>query len=306
MKILKISRLVITAGWLLALMLLHIVTLSGAQGAQPPDPNAPPRTELNVINPTSGARLYTLIYFPTESAPEERFPLLVLIPGGSAAGSASFLPPQAQRYADLGFLVVVFDADGRGQSTGIENDNGFIHQDGLAAVIERANALPQSDGRVVLLSQSYGVTMASGAMARYPELPFAFYVDWEGPANRDDTGGCDGAGLGHLQDHNCNDEGFWSEREASTFISQIDVPYQRVQSERDHVQPDNAHALLMINNATSQIYGGNGRAPWTRLNDEAPNQFYQSEIGIDWAPENLSVPSLLMSYLEEFLAEEIP
>ena len=97
----------------------------------------------------------------------------------------------------------------------------------------------------------------------------AFLIDWEGPANRNDTGGCDSSGTGHLQDvASCTDEAFWAQREASTFISQIRVPYQRIQSEKDHVQPDNAHAILMVNNAV------NGGVPWVRLNDYPPNQTY--------------------------------
>ncbi|MCX7609110.1 MAG: hypothetical protein N2049_07840 [Anaerolineales bacterium] len=58
------------------------------------------------------------------------------------------------------------------------------------------------------------------------------------------------------------------ERETSTFISQIRVPYQRLQSESDHVQPDNAHAILMVNNAVE------GGVPWVRLNNDAPSQTY--------------------------------
>ena len=66
----------------------------------------------------------------------------------------------------------------------------------------------------------------------------------------------------------CTDEAFWAQREASTFIAQIRVSYQRIQSEKDHVQPDNTHAILMVNNAV------NGGVPWVRLNDLPPNQTY--------------------------------
>lgn len=114
-----------------------------------------------------------------------------------------------------------------------------------------------------------GITMGAGALARHPDLPVAFLLDWEGPANRNDIGGCDSSGMGHLQQvASCSDETFWAQREASTFIGQIRVPYQRIQSAQDHVQPDNTHAILMVNNAV------NGGVPWVRLNDLPPNQTY--------------------------------
>lgn len=225
--------------------------------------------EARVTNPASGVALYVQLYRPAGAGP---WPALVLVPGGSAAGSQAFGPPEAQGYADLGFLVVVFDPDGRGRSAGVEDDGGFVHQDGLAAVVRYAAAHRNGDGRVVLASYSYGVTLASGALARHPDLPMAFFVDWEGPANRNDTGGCDEAGTGHLREAGCANEAFWAQREAATFMPEVAVPYQRVQTQRDHVQPDNGHALLLVNRATDRAYGGQGRAPWTRLNDLPPTR----------------------------------
>ena len=196
---------------------------------------------------------------------------MILVPGGSG-NSSPFRKPNSEFYAfaQAGYVVIVFDPDGRGKSGGTEDYDGFIQQDGLAAVIEFAATLPQVDAqRIGLISYSYGITMAAGALARHPDLPVKFLIDWEGPANRDDTGGCDGAGLGHLKEvASCTDEAFWSQREASVFIAQIRVPYQRIQSQEDHVQPDNDHAILMINNAVT------GGVPWVRLNDLPPNQTY--------------------------------
>ena len=91
--------------------------------------------------------------------------------------------------ADKGVAIVVFDPDGRGPSEGVDDDNGHLQQDGLAAVIEYAATLAEVDeSRIGLVSYSYGVTMAAGALARYPNLPVLFLIDWEGPANRNDTG----------------------------------------------------------------------------------------------------------------------
>jgi pimeloyl-ACP methyl ester carboxylesterase len=223
-----------------------------------------------VTNPTSGAALAVYVNLPAAAA-ELPVPALVLVPGGSGA-SSSFRKPNGEFYAfvQAGYGVIVFDPDGRGQSTGTEDYNGFIQQDGLAEVIRFAAALPGVDpSRIGLVTYSYGITLGAGALARHPDLPVKFLIDWEGPANRNDTGGCDAGSLGHLKEvASCTDEAFWAQREASTFISQIRVPYQRIQSEKDHVQPDNAHAILMVNNAV------NGGVPWVRLNDYPPNQTY--------------------------------
>jgi len=218
----------------------------------------------------------------------EALPTLVLIPGGTG-DSGDFLGARSERIqsmADERFVLVVFDPDGRGQSEGEEDQNGFTHQDGLAAIVRYVATLPEVDEtQIGLISYSYGVTMASGALARYPDLPVRFFIDWEGPANRNDTGGCDEDLTGHLIGHPCDDEDFWREREASTFALDLRVPYQRLQSEEDHAQPDNVHALLMIANATAEEHGGHGKAPWTRLNDLEPNTVYSVDSPPSMIPE---------------------
>ncbi len=227
------------------------------------------------------------VFYPQTWNGQTLLPALVLVPGGSG-NSGSFLKQTPDGSTvdvinQAGYVAVIFDPDGRGQSGGTEDYNGFIHQDGLAEVIRFAAAQPGVDpARIGLVTYSYGITMGAGALARHPDLPVKFLIDWEGPANRDDTGGCDSAGLGHLkQVASCSDESFWAQREASAFIGQIRVPYQRIQSEKDHVQPDNAHAILMVNNAV------NGGVPWVRLNNETPNQTYDSANPPAMLPESM-------------------
>jgi hypothetical protein len=76
------------------------------------------------------------------------------------------------------------------------------------------------------------------------------------------------------------------------------------QTEKDHVQPDTMHALLMINNATSTEYGGMGKSPWTRLNAYTPNTIYDFNA----PPEMLSeeeerkVTAFILSAAEELFA----
>lgn len=260
----------------------------------------------NVTNPSSGAVLFMAVYYPENWDGQTKLPTLVLVPGGSG-DSASFIkksPAGASTVSvinEAGFAAVIFDPDGRGKSQGAEDYDGFIQQDGLAEVIRSAAALPGVDSaRIGIVTFSYGITMGSGALARHPDLPVKFLIDWEGPANREDTGGCDSAGLGHLKTvASCADESFWVEREASTFISQVCVPYQRIQSEKDHVQPDYAHTVLMVNNAVQ------GESPWVRLNDETPNQTYSLDAMPRMLPESMDrqKDQLIARYAQELFGQ---
>jgi len=265
----------------------------------PYEPGPEPNTYW-VTNPTSGVPLWVEVMRPSDWD-GEALPALVLIPGGTDdSGAFTDERETGQLMADEGYTVVVFDADGRGRSKGEEDQCGYIHQDGLAAVIRFAAGLPEVDPeRIGLVSYSYGVTMATGALARYQDLPILFYVDWEGPANRNDTGGCDEDRVGHLKGRPCDDEEFWREREASTFALKMRVPYQRLQSAKDHAQPDVNHALLMIANATSSEHGGHGVSPWTRLNDLVPNTVYAEADPPRLPPKNLELKKLTLGYIAE-------
>jgi pimeloyl-ACP methyl ester carboxylesterase len=251
-----------------------------------------------VINQTNGNRLFVRLVHP-EGWSGGELPVLVLVPGGSGDSTDFLGAPRytASKLANEGYLVVVFDPDGRGQSEGEEDYNGYLHQDGLAYVIRFAASSPDAEmGQMGLISFSYGVTMAAGTLARYPELPVAFLADWEGPADRNDTGGCDEDHRGHLQDVvSCTDETFWAEHEALTFISDIEVPYQRLQSQKDHAQPDNDHAIAMVNAAIA------GSVPWVRLNDLPPNQTYDMADPPPMLPDSQDrdLAALLIPYLEE-------
>lgn len=232
----------------------------------PPGGLLQPGPEANsywVTNPTSGAKLYVRALYPG-GWNGENLPTLVLVPGGTG----TIDPNKARRLVDEGFLVVFSDPDGRGSSEGIEDLGGHVHQDGLATVIKGIASLPGVDAeRIGLVSFSYGITMASGALARYPDLPVAFLIDWEGPADRQDTTlGCQPSP--RIDWPACSDDAAWAEREALTFITKTRIPYQRLQTEKDHVQPDVSHAINMVNAA---IQGG---VPWVRINTLLPDQTY--------------------------------
>lgn len=199
-----------------------------------------------VTNPGTGARLWVTVVAPA-GVTDAPVPGVVMVPGGWADSSG--LIRDAQTVAAGGYLVVLFDPDGRGQSEGVEDYDGAGHQAGLAEVVRFAATLPSVDpGRLAIATNSYGVTMGAGALATYDDLDVDLLIDWEGPADRNDTGGCDDQGLGHIS-HDCSDEAWWGEREAATFIAAVDVAYVRLQSATDHAQPDGDHALRMINAA---------------------------------------------------------
>jgi pimeloyl-ACP methyl ester carboxylesterase len=254
-----------------------------------------------VTNQSTGDRLYVRLVYP-EGWDGNEIPVLVLVPGGSGDSTDFLGAPRytASNLANAGYLIVVFDPDGRGRSEGEEDYNGRIHQDGLASVIRFAANLPEAEkGHVGLISFSYGVTMAAGTLARYPELRVHFLIDWEGPADRNDTGGCDEDHRGHLQDVvSCSDEVFWEEHEALTFIRDIRIPYQRLQSQTDHAQPDNGHAIAMVNTAVA------GGVPWVRLNGLPPNLTYDAANPPAMLPDNLDrdLATLLIPYLEELFS----
>ena len=54
------------------------------------------------------------------------------------------------------------------------------------------------------------------------------------------------------------------------FIADIRVPYQRLQSQHDHVQRENTHAIDIVNAAVA------AGLPWVRLNEYPINQMYDA------------------------------
>jgi len=252
-----------------------------------------------VTNPMSDARLYVRVLGP-KNAPG-KLPALVLVPGGIGT-SANFTdkPNRAQVLADAGFVVVVFDPDGRGKSSGVENFGGRAHQDGLAAIIRFVATLEAVDAKKIgLVTYSYGITMASGALARHSTLAVKFLMDWEGPSDRNETTmGCRGVSATGIQWQPCDDEGFWREREAVNYIGRVRVPYQRIQSESDHVQPDNSHAIAMVNAAVQ------AHLPFVRLNDDTPNQTYDPAAPPVMLPEteDRKLEARIIKYAKELSA----
>lgn len=251
-----------------------------------------------IENPTSGIMLSSYLVIPnTEN--EERFKTVMLIPGGTGFGTNAYkednLTSNILTKNDIAYAF--FDPDGRGESDGEEDANGFIHQDGLFAVslALASNPFVNTD-ELGILSMSYGTTLAAGMLGRYPEeQPYKWYIDWEGPSAREyTTVGCKpNQNIDKSLNIECTDEEFWAERESVTFLEKIEIPYLRLQTAKDHVQASNEHAIDAINAAT------NGSSPWARLNKEAENQTYTYENQPTY-PEKIMETDYILEMFELF------
>ncbi|MAG54900.1 MAG: hypothetical protein CMJ83_01280 [Planctomycetes bacterium] len=235
-------------------------------------PMSAPLTETPlVVNPSSGVNLAVTIHVPASASPANPRPAVVMVPGDNDAGSG-FLPT-CRDLARLGYVAVHFDPDGRGQSTNggtytTEDYCGFIQQDGLHQILLLLAARRDVDAtRICVATHSYGVTMGSGALARYPDNPaVALMVDREGPAARFETAQQFG---GHVPVPVSNNL-FWSEREAIAFMPQVRSRYVRMQTEVDQhpPHPGNQHAIDL---ALAALPSNGGQATLSRIGLEWNN-----------------------------------
>jgi len=262
---------------------------------------------------------------------EGPFPVLIGIAGGD--GVYAFNQFEfSDRLRELGIVTVDFAPQGRGNSEGEDNFHGYVHQDDLKAVVDFVSGLPFVKGdHIGVISFSYGVALAAGALSRYPDMPVAFLIDWEGPSNpgRDLQRGIENnetwaintlARLSggekitaedywNLRIHGgaISDEKYWAERDAAHFARGLPCPYLRVQFDRDHVQGTSKSAMMeIINAATKHSH------QWTRCNDNPANiiyteielpkyHFHQYEAGEipGLGIANQSVEEVLLGYIEE-------
>ena len=263
-----------------------------------------------VVNPATGCSLYVHIHRPAYASAANRVPGVILAPSEDSYGSymdGSGLPDNIARD---GFVVLHFDPDGRGLSSAYPEDYyGFRHQDGMHACAEVLAAREFTDiTRLGVYSLSYGVTVASGMIARYPTPAMKFLLDWEGPADRyqsyQDSGG-------HVPVPP-DSESFWLEREAARFVKSVPSFYLRQQSLNDHNywRADKRHCIQLIDSATSTIHGGAGISSWTRVNDSIMNPANRTYTMTDpptWIPEAQEPQNLprVLLYLHE-LADMSP
>ncbi|UCG42226.1 MAG: hypothetical protein JSU73_10145 [candidate division WOR-3 bacterium] len=246
-----------------------------------------------VANPTSGCSLYVHIHRPEYAGSQNPVPGVVLIPDGNGAGTGYDSTGYADWLAEDGFAVLHFDPDGRGRSQPYpENYNGHVHQDGLRECFKTLASQDYVDpDDCGMFSKSYGITMASGAIARHQTRPeVRFLLDFEGPSDRYQT--CQDSG-GHIPVP-VDSQPFWVEREAARFMKKVRCPYLRLQTRTDHNPRirDNGHAVALIDSATNTAHGGSGISVWTRVNDSVmnePNQVYTLQDPPVWVSEDQSV-----------------
>ncbi|MBM4390541.1 MAG: hypothetical protein FJ090_05425 [Deltaproteobacteria bacterium] len=250
-----------------------------------------------VTSPATGEKVAYFVVTPGGAGP---WPVVVVVPGLNADARQSLVPGLTGAFTRQGMALVAFDPPGLGQSGGANDNGGKLAQAALLATLDAVS----KDGRfsaVGVVSRSFGVTAATGALARNPH-PAKFLVDWEGPPDRERSIGCRDKNsqpperLRHLGFGACNDEAYWADREAIEFVGKLGVPYQRVQTERDHVHPDNQHAVDMVQAALA------GGVPWVRLDDEPVNASIKSPSQVRFLPEESNFNTDIARYAQELFA----
>lgn len=223
------------------------------------------------------------------------FPMLIGCAWGDTAyafNNLSIFPA----LLEMGIAGIDFAPQGRMGSEGEDNYNGKIHQHDLIAVIEFAENLKFTNtDEIGLLTLSYGVVMATGALSEKPELPVMFLIDWEGPAcpGKDILDAAErsaewlnSSGFARLTGRMevgdpdtfvisgapLSDAEYWNERDAERFARTLPCPYLRIQAEEDHVQGNEKYHMMKIVNAVTQHAG-----QWSRVNDNPPNIIYTLE-----------------------------
>jgi hypothetical protein len=196
--------------------------------------------------------------------------------------------------------VVHFDPDGRGKSGGVEDYNGSVHQEGLAAVIAQATAdMPVDPGSVVVAGFCFGATMAAGALARHPELPIRLFLDWEGPVNRDDVRA--GAGvLGWALPADSATDAWWHGREELAVLDRVEAPYQRVEGIPNHLRLERSGCLAIVGRAVGRSQRDSSPPRWSRPNGNEANHLWTVGDPPRWLPR-LPAETAILPYLVELV-----
>jgi hypothetical protein len=313
------------------------------------------------ITAPDGNKIFVRSAFPTKGGPHPA--VIMVPGGIGSGTTLIEAPTTtaliAKGYAVITFNPEGRGSGQRGDLTseGSEDYNGHIQQDDLKSVIESAQTFTFVDAKSVgVVSLSYGVSLAAGCLARYADDPavrnIRFFVDTEGPSDSyvimadpwllDDVSVNDKTqnlydlfqryslyydetylSLNPSSPTVLADNAWWSERAALEYIGSIKVPYLRLQSEWDHMQPPNAtylvgfdrpplwyqnkHAVDMLNAAT------NGSCPWTRINGsdignapnatyshDAPPQYYSGSLEFEAVSSDFSLR--LVQTIEEMFA----
>jgi len=217
------------------------------------------------------------------------FPAVVVVPNVHSGSAASIRIAPYRHLVENGFVLVGFEPEGIGESTGEDTCWGPNHQADLKVVVEHIATLPYVDaGNIGLVSFSGAALLAGTTIGRYPDLPVAYWVDGEGPhdgsiiiSHQPDCGDL----CGHCNttiDPSPENVAWWAERSPVNFIGHYRGHYLRLQAEIDHAQGSGyfTHALTMNNTALA------GGVPWVRINlsdlDNPVNQTYPLNDPSQW------------------------
>jgi dienelactone hydrolase len=206
-------------------------------------------------------------------------PAVLLVPGLGAPGSAleGFREPlNAAEVVGLGAVAMTLDLSGRGKSWGVDTFGGPEHHADVRVALRHLASRHEVDAsRIGVVSFSLGCAAVAGALASPTCPPVAWWVDWEGPCDREIiTSG--GRMMDPAMGHAMEDDTYWRPREAVRHVGQIGCPYLRYQSRADHAQPGELrHAERMIRAASA------GQLPWFQLNDHARGAVPEAAV---WPP----------------------
>jgi len=192
-------------------------------------------------------------------------PAVLAVPGlgqSSAYFERWSSPIHLAEIARMGMIAVAVDLSGRGESWGVEDYGGPIHQDDVLSTLSEMVTWSGVDPRHLgVLSHSLGCAAVAKALAAPNRPEVQWWIDVEGPSDREIiTAG--GKIMEPADGHLMHDETYWNPREAYRWVGEARVGYLRVQGLRDHAQPGEfRHAKRMLEVAA------NGSLPWFRLNE---------------------------------------
>jgi hypothetical protein len=314
----------------LGLLCLYLF-ISGCTGGEEvtavtAQPTAEPETEISFpdsgpallsIPSLNGNQIQVRITKPEGDGP---FPALIGVAGGN--DYFAYKAEMTSGLQEMGIVAVDFAPQGRGGSEGEDNFYGPVHQDDLKAVVdfigEQAFVQPDNIG---ILTYSYGIVLATGALSRYPDMPVAFLIDWEGPASpgKDLMRGLENgeawasdlilllSGKTEMSREEMesfvihggaiSDEAYWADRDAARFAEDLPCPYLRVQFDVDHAQGRYKYHMMEIINAATEKSG-----QWTRCNDNPPNIMYYEEDLAEYhflTYDDGTVDNVLLGYVDE-------
>lgn len=232
------------------------------------------RSEELWITAQDGEKIYAHLHIPLKACLNNKFPTLILVQDGFK-GSQEFDDPNfifsANYLAIKDMVVMHFDLEGTGKSSGETDFGGFKSQDDLITVLNFIRHQPEIDeNEISILSFGTGTTIVTGALARYPKVNVKYLIDIEGYVDRYDP-------YNPLTfSYSLTDEDFWKEREAINFIDAVSCNYIRFQADNNQTENEGYFSYLIryMNKAIE------GHPIHTQLNFAPPDTLFIEIIEI--------------------------